>query len=113
MKDALTRAGMSPSLAERPGVAPELLGKQSLRADREVRMDDQSDGKKPHGAVEKTLAECEATVEHLKDENAHLRRSAQTFGDLAERLNTKRRSGKGGRPQPPRPAHQKSLPKKG
>ena len=76
-------------------------------------MDDQSDGTKPLDAAKEALAECEATVEHLKDENAHLRKSAETFGDLAERLNTKQRPGKGGRPQPPRPAHQKSLPKKG
>jgi hypothetical protein len=37
------------------------------------------------------LAECQEVVEHLKEENAQLRESAQTFGDLAERLNTWRR----------------------
>ena len=36
------------------------------------------------------LAECQEVVEHLKEENAQLRESAQTFGDLAERLNTRR-----------------------
>jgi hypothetical protein len=33
------------------------------------------------------LADCEEKVEHLREENAELRKSAQTFGDLAERLN--------------------------
>jgi hypothetical protein len=41
--------------------------------------------------AEEALAECEKTVEHLKEENARLRESAQTFGDLAERLNAWRR----------------------
>ena len=40
---------------------------------------------------EDALAECEETVEHLREENAELRESAQTFGDLAERLNNQRR----------------------
>lgn len=35
------------------------------------------------------LAECEEVVEHLKEENAQLRESAQMFGDLAERLNSR------------------------
>jgi predicted RNase H-like nuclease (RuvC/YqgF family) len=38
-----------------------------------------------------SLAECQEVVQHLKEENAQLRESAQTFGDLAERLNSKRR----------------------
>ncbi len=34
-----------------------------------------------------SLAECQETVEQLKEENAQLRESSETFGDLAERLN--------------------------
>ncbi len=49
-------------------------------------MDDHNDDED----VEDALAECEETVEQLKEENAQLRKSAQTFGDLAERLNRKR-----------------------
>ena len=37
------------------------------------------------------LAKCEETVEHLKQENAELRKAALTFGELAERLNKNRR----------------------
>lgn len=33
------------------------------------------------------LAECQEVVEHLKEENAQLRESSETFADLAERLN--------------------------
>jgi hypothetical protein len=43
------------------------------------------------------LTQCEETVEHLKEENEQLRESAQTFGDLAERLNTWRKR-QGGKP---------------
>jgi hypothetical protein len=50
-------------------------------------VDDQTDDKQ----TEDALAECEEKVEHLQEENAELRKSAQTFGDLAERLNAKRR----------------------
>ena len=32
------------------------------------------------------LAECLARIRQLEEENAHLRQSAKTFGDLAERL---------------------------
>ena len=42
-------------------------------------------------STEEALTECEETVDHLQKENAELRRSAQTFGDLAERLNANRR----------------------
>jgi len=42
------------------------------------------------------LAQCEEVVEQLKEENAQLRASAQTFADLAERLNDKKRPGKSG-----------------
>jgi predicted RNase H-like nuclease (RuvC/YqgF family) len=38
------------------------------------------------------LKECEKKVERLKEENAVLRYSSQTFGDLAERLNMKHKA---------------------
>ena len=38
------------------------------------------------------LADCEEKVERLREENAALRYSAKTFGDLAERLNRKRKA---------------------
>ena len=41
---------------------------------------------------EDRLAECQASVEELKVENAELRESAESFGALAERLNQVRRS---------------------
>ena len=37
--------------------------------------------------VEASLAERDAQLAHLRAENEQLRRSAQAFGDLAERLN--------------------------
>ena len=46
------------------------------------------------------LKECEEKVEHLKEENAVLRHSSQTFGDLAERLNQKHKAVKSKRRQP-------------
>lgn len=42
--------------------------------------------------AEAELAKCEKTVERLSEENALLRQSAQTFGDLAERLNAGHRA---------------------
>jgi predicted RNase H-like nuclease (RuvC/YqgF family) len=51
-------------------------------------MDDRTDDGKQ---TEDALAECEERVEELEEENADLRNAAQTFGDLAERLNTKQR----------------------
>lgn len=51
-------------------------------------MANQTDRKPPAEALE----ECEEKVAHLKEENAVLRHSAKTFGDLAERLNTKHRA---------------------
>ena len=59
-------------------------------------MVDHTDGKPPAEALE----ECEEKVEHLKEENAVLRHSSQTFGDLAERLNTKRKGIEEQRRQP-------------
>jgi len=41
-------------------------------------------------STDKALKECEETVDHLREENDELRKSAQTFSDLAERLNTNR-----------------------
>ena len=38
------------------------------------------------------LTECERKVEALEEENAQLRNAAETFGDLAERLNAERRA---------------------
>jgi predicted RNase H-like nuclease (RuvC/YqgF family) len=57
---------------------------------------DHTDGKPPAEVLE----ECEEKVKHLKEENAVLRHSSQTFGDLAERLNTKRKSVEESRRQP-------------
>jgi cell division septum initiation protein DivIVA len=37
--------------------------------------------------VESRLVSYEAELEHLRTENEQLRRSAQAFGELAERLN--------------------------
>jgi hypothetical protein len=34
-----------------------------------------------------TLEECRQKIERLREENEHLRQSANLFGDLAERLN--------------------------
>jgi FtsZ-binding cell division protein ZapB len=57
---------------------------------------DHGDGKPPAEALE----ECEKKVEDLKEENAVLRHSSQSFGDLAERLNRKQRAVKEKRRQP-------------
>jgi len=38
------------------------------------------------------LDECKETVEVLKEENAELRQSAESFGELAERLNQQNRA---------------------
>jgi predicted RNase H-like nuclease (RuvC/YqgF family) len=57
---------------------------------------DHKDGKPPAEA----LKECEEKVEHLKEENAVLRHSAQAFGDLAERLNQKHKAVEARRRQP-------------
>ena len=55
------------------------------------------DGKPPAEA----LAECEEKVNQLREENAALRHSSQSFGDLAERLNKKQRAVEK-KPRPPR-----------
>jgi hypothetical protein len=41
---------------------------------------------------EEALEECKQRVEELIEENVELRHAAQTFGDLAERLNQNRHS---------------------
>ena len=46
------------------------------------------------------LKECQEKVEHLKEENAVLRHSSETFGDLAERLNQKHKAVEAKRRQP-------------
>jgi hypothetical protein len=56
-----------------------------------------TEGKPPAEA----LQECEEKVKRLKEENAVLRHSAKTFGDLAERLNTKHKA-VGEKPRPRR-----------
>lgn len=60
-------------------------------------MANHTEGKPPAQA----LQECEEKVAHLKEENAVLRHSAKTFGDLAERLNTRHRA-VGGKRRPRR-----------
>ena len=57
---------------------------------------------------EAELAKCEATVEHLSKENELLRQSSKAFGDLAERLNARRRVMVGA-PQTTAPAREKGL----
>jgi FtsZ-binding cell division protein ZapB len=57
---------------------------------------DQTDRKPPAEALE----ECQKRVEHLKEENAVLRHSSQSFGDLAERLNRKQKAVEEKRRQP-------------
>jgi predicted RNase H-like nuclease (RuvC/YqgF family) len=37
--------------------------------------------------MDEALKDCEAEVERLETENEHLRKSAEEFGELAERLN--------------------------
>ena len=60
-------------------------------------MAEHRDGKPPAEALE----ECEKKVQHLKEENAVLRHSSQSFGDLAERLNRKQKAVEE-KPRPPR-----------
>ena len=48
-------------------------------------MGDEAKSTKTHDALE----ECEEKLEELAEENAQLRKSAQAFGDLAERLNAR------------------------
>jgi len=47
---------------------------------------DESKQRDAGGAGRGSLEECEAELEHLKEENQQLRASAQAFGELAERL---------------------------
>ena len=59
-------------------------------------MAEHRDGKPPAEA----LKECQKKVELLKEENAVLRHSSETFGDLAERLNQKHKAVEAKRHQP-------------
>ena len=54
-------------------------------------------GRKPPAEA---LRECQKKVELLKEENAVLRHSSETFGDLAERLNRKHKAVETKRRQP-------------
>lgn len=54
-------------------------------------MDDQPNAKPRPRA----LTECEQKVEELQEENEQLRNAAETFGDLAERLDDERRATQG------------------
>ena len=47
-------------------------------------------------------AECKRKIKELKEENAALRKSAQAFGELAERLSRNLRPGETRRPRPGR-----------
>ncbi len=58
---------------------------------------------------DQALTKCEAEVEELKEENAQLRNAAETFGELAERLNAMHA---GGHRQTPREQAAKSQPDK-
>ena len=55
------------------------------------------------------LAKCQETVEQLKLENAELRKAAQAFGELAERLNNNRRLDGQGQETPSRKAGAKEF----
>jgi transposase-like protein len=46
--------------------------------------------------TEDKLVECKETVKELREENAELRESAESFGALAERLNRANRAQSGG-----------------
>jgi predicted RNase H-like nuclease (RuvC/YqgF family) len=71
-------------------------------------VDDPTDDK----PAKKALTKCEEKIEELEEENAQLRNAAETFGDLAERLNAGQRRdlaprqrvkrSKGGKSQPGR-----------
>jgi hypothetical protein len=61
---------------------------------------------------EQALTKCEEEVEELKEENAQLRNAAETFGELAERLNAVHAGSDGDRRQTPREQAAKSQPDK-
>jgi hypothetical protein len=56
-----------------------------------------TDDKKP----EEALTKCEEKIAELEEVNAQLRYAAETFGDLAERLNNERRAAEGEPPTIP------------
>jgi hypothetical protein len=65
---------------------------------------DDSDGKPPDEA----LNDCEEKIAELEEENSQLRYAAETFGDLAERLNNERRAAEGEPPTVPALKDEKS-----
>jgi hypothetical protein len=60
-----------------------------------------------------SLNDCEEKVEALEEENAQLRNAAETFGDLAERLNAERRAANGLPPKPKALKDEKSQTRRG
>ncbi len=62
---------------------------------------------------DEALTDCEQKVEELREENAQLRESAETFGNLAERLNAERRAAKGLPAKPKGLKDEKSQTRKG
>ena len=79
-----------------------LLRAQLCESKREQHMNDPKES-------EAELAKCEETVEHLSKENELLRQSSKAFGDLAERLNARRRVLTGVPPKTTAPAREKGL----
>jgi hypothetical protein len=81
----------------------------ALRTEETRTVDDPIDDK----PAEEALTKCEEKVEELKEENAQLRNAAETFGDLAERLNAGQRSGAQSQEHPKLPKGGKSQPDTG
>lgn len=59
---------------------------------------------------EQALEECKETVKELKVENEELRGAADTFGELAERLNQTLRKERSQKADPGHAAVQKGVP---
>jgi hypothetical protein len=66
-----------------------VLGKHELTGG--LRVNEKTAGKPP----EEALTDCKQKVDELTEENEQLRNSAETFGELAERLNAEHRKAKG------------------
>jgi hypothetical protein len=60
-------------------------------------MADEGNSQPDVSKVRQALEACEARVEELEEENSQLRQSSRAFGDLAERLNTRRTVATAGR----------------
>ena len=71
------------------------------------------DANDPPKKAKEALNDCEQKVEELEEENAQLRNAAETFGDLAERLNAEQRAAKGLPPRPKALKDEKSQTRKG